>query len=227
VAQARYRARRADPTSARAREPAGFDRFGVIVEVEGWAADAASQRSPGIEAAVERIKTTGVQGQIARLTEAKKTMTPAAFEDLFAGADLVTRALIAAERVTDAVALSRALTELYPASARARLVHGFALAVSGDARGAAQEYAKGKEIYRPPANDPSEKFPQDDERWYYLDQLARTAVEWGHVGEAVPLARTIAELYPATARSRTTYGLALFASGDVQSAAAEYEKALR
>ena len=78
----------------------------------------------------------------------------------------------------------------------------------------------------PPRIDPKERFPEDDENWYYLDQLARTLVEWGYAAQAVPLARAVAELYPAMARAHTTFGLALAASGDSRSAAAAYARAL-
>jgi len=135
-------------------------------------------------------------------------------------------ALITTHRVEDAVKLSRALTEFWPASASVHAFHAFALAVSGDERTAASHYAKAKEVFTPPVRDPNEKFPQDDEHWYYLDQMARTAVELGYVSQAVSLARTAAELYPATARAHTRYGMALAARGDARGAAAAYARAL-
>ena len=83
-----------------------------------------------------------------------------------------------------------------------------------------------KQIFRAPAPDPNERFPQDDETWYYLDQLARTTIEWRHPAEGMALARTVAELYPATARAHTTLGVLLAEMGDAKGAAAAYARAL-
>ena len=118
------------------------------------------------------------------------------------------------------------MTELFTTSHSAHLVHGFALAVAGDNTGAAREYAAGKAVFRAPVADPNEKFPQDDDKWWYLDQLARTTLEWNRAREAVGLARAITELYPGSARAWTTYGQLLAASGDTRGAAAQYAKAL-
>jgi polyisoprenoid-binding protein YceI len=211
----------------KARASTMGDSVDIGLEVEGYYADAASQRSPTIEGALERLKASGVQAQIARLAEVKKTKTAQEFDAYYTGADLIVRALMAEGRVQDAVALSRAMTELFATRHAAHLVHGFALAVSGDYAGATREYAAGKVIFRAPVQDPNEKFPQDDNHWWYLDQLARTAVEWNRASAAVGLARTIAELYPATARAWTTYGQVLAASGDARGAAAQYAKALQ
>lgn len=211
----------------KARAATMGDSVDISLEIEGYSADAASQRSPGVEAALERVKTSGIQSQIDRLAEFKKTKSAEEFDGTLFGADLLVRALIATGRVSDAVALSRAMTELYSTSHSARLIYGFALAVAGDEPGSLREYAKGKAIFRPPAADPNVKFPQVDDFWWYLDQLARTTIEWGRSREAVGLARTIAEIYPGTARAFTTYGLALAASGDSRAAAAQYAKALQ
>lgn len=210
----------------KARQATMGDTVDINLEIEAYMADAQSQRSPGIEAALERVKANGIQSQIDRLKEMKNTRTAEEFAQTIAGPDLLVRALISTGRVPDALTLSSAMTEMYPTHA-ARLVHGFALAMSGDKAGALHEYEKGKEIFRPRVVDPNEKFPQDDESWYYLDQLARTAVEWRHASDAVALARTISEIYPGTARAFTTYGLVLAASGDTRGAAAQYAKALR
>jgi Flp pilus assembly protein TadD len=83
-----------------------------------------------------------------------------------------------------------------------------------------------KQIFQPPVPDPNEKFPQVDENWYYLDQLAQNAMEWGFRAQAVPLARTIADLYPAVARAHTTLGTILAANEDVKGAATAYARAL-
>ena len=203
------------------------DSVEISLEIEGYSADAASQRSPGLEAVLERMKANGVQSQIDRLAGLKKTKSAEEFDAYLVGQDLLVAALISMGRVPDAVTLSRALTELYPASHAVRLVHGFALAVAGDKSGAAREYAKAKELFRPPVRDPNEKFPQVDDNWYYLDQLVQSAIEWGRAKEAVALARTIAEIYPGTARALTTYGLALATAGDARAAAAQYERALQ
>jgi len=209
----------------KARAATMADSVDVSLEIEGWSADARSQRPAPIEAALERIKSGGVQALIDRLKRARAS-DPTNFPRSLTGTDLVVRALIATGRVDDAVALSRAMTEVYPTAPRAWIAHGVALAVSGDSRGAAQQYTKAKEVFRPPVVDPNEKFPQDDDNWYYLDQLVRTLLEWGKPAVAVPVARTVAELYPTTARAHTTLGVALAASGDVNEASAAYAKAL-
>src|SRR4029079_4080239 len=144
----------------------------ISLEVEGWRADAQSQRMPGLEAALERIRVNGVQAQIDRFYEFKRTKTAAEFENFLHGGDLLTRSLLATGRIDDAVKLSRAITELFPQATRAHIVHGLAREMSGDTRSAAQEYAKAKQVFRAPQVDPNEKFPQDDETWFYLDQLA-------------------------------------------------------
>ena len=210
----------------KARAATMADSVDVTLEIEGWSADAQSQRTAGIETAVERVRRDGVQSQIDRLAELKRTKTPSEFDTYLTGGDLVTRALIVAGRQEDAVKLSRGLTELFPAASRAHVVYGAALAISGDSRAAAQEYAKAQAVFRPATVDPNEKFPQDDDNWFYLDQLARTLVEWGYAAQAVPIARAVADMYPATARAQTTLGLALAASGDARSAAGAYAKAL-
>lgn len=209
----------------KARAATMGDSVDISLEIEGYLADAASQRPPGITDAAERLKATGVPAQVARLAELKRTKSVDDFNGTFFGADLLVRALIVSGRIPEAVELSRAMADLYAMHA-ARLVYAFALTTAGDKAGAAHEYAQAKSVFRPPAADPAEKFPQDDEYWYYLDQLARTAVEWGRAKDAVELARTISEIYPRTARAFTTYGLTLAAAGDTRAAAAQYAKAL-
>jgi polyisoprenoid-binding protein YceI len=210
-------------TKARAATMA--DSVDVSLEVEAYRADAASQRSAPIEAALERIRANGVQSQIDRLAEAKRTR-PSEVAALLNGGDFVTRALIATGRIADAVAMARAFAELFPDATRAAAVYGLALSISGDANGAGRQYERMKQIFRPPVVDPAERFPQVDESWYYLDQLAQTAIEWGKAPHAVPLARTLAALYPAIARAHTTLGATLAAAGDAKGAAAAYAKAL-
>jgi polyisoprenoid-binding protein YceI len=202
------------------------DSVDVTFEVEGYSPDAASQRSPGVEAAVERIKTSGVQSQIARLTELKNTKSEQEFAAYFRGTELTVRGLIGACRLPDAVTLSKAMAELFPSLHSAHLINGFVLGISGDARGAAAEYAKGKEVFKPPVRDPDEQFPQDDGNWWFLDNLTRSALEWGYADQAVPLARTLTEIYPQTARAYATFGQVLARSGNTALAAAAFAKAL-
>src|SRR5262249_43547632 len=152
-----------------------------------------------VDLALQRIRANGVTAQLDRLRTARAGKTDAEFEPYFHGGDLIVRGLIVDGRHADAVALSRGLVSLFPRLASACLVHGFSLAVSGDARGAAQQYALAREVFRPPVEDPHEKYKQDDELWYYDDQLVHTALEWGRVPEAVGLARAVADLYPTTA----------------------------
>ena len=122
--------------------------------------------------------------------------------------------------------MSKAITELYPESHTARLINGFALSVNGEKRAGEAEYAKAKQLFRPPVRDPNEKFPQDDDAWWYMDNLARTALDWGYADQAVTLARVLAELYPQTARAHTTYGQTLAFSRHSKEAAAAYARAL-
>ena len=211
----------------KARQATMGDSVDVSIEVEAYSPDAASQRSPRIQQAIDLIASKGVEAQIAQFQELKKTKTPAEFEAYYRAADLVTRGLIASCRVADAVAFSKAITALYPDSYSAHLVNGFALSVGGDKRGAATEYAKAKALYRPPVRDPNEKFPLIDNNWWYPDQLARNAWEWGYLDQGVQLARTLAEMYPTMARAHATYGQMLALSGRTKEAAAAYERALQ
>lgn len=210
----------------KARAATMSDSVDISLEIEGYSADAASQRLGGVEAAVERIRANGVQSQIDRLEELKRTRPAADSAGLVNGADLVTRGLIATGRTADALMLAGAFAELFPSVTRAAAVHALALSISGDARGAAREYERMKQIFRAPVVDPNERFPQDDETWYRLDQLARTTIEWGRAAHGVPLARTIVALYPGTARAHTTLGVLLAETGDAKGAEAAYAKAL-
>jgi Flp pilus assembly protein TadD len=202
------------------------DSVDISLEIEGYSVDATSQRSPGIDGALERIRTAGVQAQITRLGDLRKTLKPEELPGLVNGLDLVVRGLIATGQVKDAVALARAGTDMFPTATRAAAGYALASAIAGDTRTAAREYARMKEIHRPPVPDPNEKFPQVDDNWWYLDQLAGNAVEWGFAAQALPLARVIADLYPGMARAHTTLGTILAANGDPKGAAAAYAKAL-
>jgi tetratricopeptide (TPR) repeat protein len=209
-----------------ARAATMADSVDVTLEIEAYRVDAASQRLPPVESAVERIRAEGVDAYVRRIRERRDTTPAERWGAYFLGPDLVVRALLADGRTADAVTLARALSELFPTLASAHLVLGYALAVSGDPRGAEGAYARGRELFRPTPRDPSEKFPQVDDRWYWLDVLARTAIDEGRAAEAVPLARAIAEMYSGTANAFATYGLALAAAGDVRGADAQYARAL-
>src|SRR5262249_24626607 len=77
------------------------------------------------------------------------------------------------------------------------------------------------------APDPNEKFPQVDDQWYYLDQLARTSLEKGRSAAALGVARLAAELYSDNARALATYGWLLSQNGDAKSAADQFTRALK
>jgi polyisoprenoid-binding protein YceI len=210
----------------RARAATMGDSVDISLEIEGYSPDAASQRAPAVEEWLQRVRTNGVQSQIERVRQAVTTATPAQLAGYENGADLVTRGLIATGQLADAVTFARTVVEMWPTSTRLAAVYGLALSISGDQGRATGEFLRMKQIFRAPVPDPNEKFPQVDENWYYLDQLARTAVEWGFSANALALARVITELYPGTARAHTTLGLLLAANGDAQGAAAAYTKAL-
>ena len=208
----------------KARAATMGDSADISIELEGWASDLQGQRI-AIEPTLERIKTGGVQAVIDRYTNVYRT-TPNVTFGLVNGADFTTRALIGMGKTDDAVKLSKAVVELLPSESRVHIVHGVALAVAGKTQDAMREYAKAKEVFKPVVPDPNEKFPQDDPHWYYLDELARTLVSLNKPAIAVPVARTIAELYPKTARAHTMLGVALAASGDKRAAAEAYARAL-
>lgn len=209
-----------------ARNATVSDSVDVSLEIEGWLADAGSQRPPGIPEALDRIRTGGVAAQLTRWSAARGTKSDEEFAGYFHGGDFVVRALIADGRVPEAVALSRGMIDLFPRLASAYLLHGFALACSGDPNAAAREYARARDVYRPPVEDPNEKYKQVDDFWYYNDQLVRTALEWGRVNEALGLARTLTEIYPSAARAHVTYGLARALAGDTAGARSSYTRAL-
>jgi tetratricopeptide (TPR) repeat protein len=210
----------------KARAATMGDSVEIGLEIEAWRTDAQTMRVPVIVQRLEAIRTQGIRSQRDRLTELRRTTPDSVFGRYLLGGDILTRALIAERRVLDAVLLSGTLTELFPQGVQAWMVRGAALAVSGDARQAATQYARAKEVFRPTPRDPNERWPQDDEGWYYLDQLARLLLELGYSKQAVPVARTVSELYPGIARAHTPYGVALTAAGDATGAAAAYARAL-
>lgn len=201
------------------------DSVDINLEIEGYSTDAQSQRTPGIVAALERIRAGGIQAQINRIDSIQRAV-PNAAAGLVNGGDMVTRALIANGKAQDAVTLSKALAEKFPQEARAHVVYGVALADAGDNRAAAREFDKAKEVFKPIPADPNEKFPQVDETWYYMDQLARTLLEWNKPGIAAAVSRAVADMYPQFARAHTMVGVALAATGDKRGASEEYAHAL-
>jgi tetratricopeptide (TPR) repeat protein len=202
------------------------DSVDISIELEGYSPDAASNRSGRVQQFLDSSRTLGVQWFVDRLVDAKRTRPPAELSGYVTGGDLVARGMLTTGRVADGVKVARALTVLFPQEARAYAVYGVALSVSGDARRAAAQYARMKEVFRPPVVDPNEKFRFIDNNWWYLDQLVRTALEAGWMREAVLLARAAAEMYPTTAQAHATLGLALAAAGDATGAAAAYAQAL-
>lgn len=209
----------------KARAATMGDSVDINLEVEGYSPDAQSQRTPGIVAALERIRLGGVQAQINRIDSIQRAV-PNAAAGLVNGGDLVTRALIATGKTQDALPLSKALVEKFPQEVRAHVIYGVALAYAGDNRSASREFAKAKEVFKPVAPDPNEKFPQVDETWYYMDQLARTLIEWNKVDIAAQVSRAVADMYPGFARAHTMVGVALAATGDKRGAEEEYARAL-
>ncbi|HYV96750.1 MAG TPA: YceI family protein [Gemmatimonadaceae bacterium] len=202
------------------------DTVDISLEIEGWVEDRVAQRPAPIDAALDRIKKEGVDAQIARMRQYKSTASPADFARTFHGTDLVVRALVGDGRTQEAVALAGAITDLYPDLASASLLNGFVQGTSGNASAAAASYARAKQVFRPPARDPNERFPQIDDTWYYADQFTRAAIDMGRARAAVPLARTMTEMYPGAARSFVTLGLALAQTGDTAGARAAYARAL-
>lgn len=211
----------------KARAATMGDSVDVTMEVEGYLPDATSQRSPRVEDWLDSMKAKGVQSQITRFRELIKTKSPAEAAAYLHSAGLVLRGLVADCRLSEAVAFWKGIMELYPNAHEARLVNGFVLTVSGDARGAAAEFAKAKQRFRAPVRDPNEKFPQVDETWWYLDQLALSALEWGYTDQVVPFARALADLYSSTARAHTTYAVALASVKRSAEATAALERALK
>jgi tetratricopeptide (TPR) repeat protein len=201
------------------------DSVDISIELEGYSPDAVSHRTGRIQQFLDSSRTLGVQWFVDRLVNAKRTRPPAEFPGYVTAGELVARGMLTTGRVADGLKVASTLVELFPQEPRPYAIYGLALALSGDARSASAQYARMKQIFRPPALDPNDKLRFEDENWWYLDQLVRTAVEAGWTREAVPLARTLAEMYYANARTQTTLGVALAASGDVSGAAAAYARA--
>jgi tetratricopeptide (TPR) repeat protein len=147
-----------------------------------------------------------------------------ALMDYFSGADLLVRELLE-EDPAAALQLAGAWPALFKGS-RAYAVYAHALAVTGDTLGAAKQYAEARRLFKRKAPDPSEKFPQDDPEWYWLDNLVRVSLERGHIAAAGGLARHAAEMFPDIARAHATYGWALALAGNRKAAAQQFAEAL-
>jgi polyisoprenoid-binding protein YceI len=209
-----------------ARNATVSDSVDISVEIEAYLPDAESQRTARVIDAAAKVRAEGPDALIKQLAAARGSKSDAQFAPYLTGGDMVVRELIAGGHAPDAVALARALTGLFPQLSNAYLVYGFALAASGDAAAAAKQYARARELFHPPVDDPAVKFKQVDDSWYYNDQRVRTAIEWGRVNEALGLARVLSELYETTARAHVTYGLARAIAGDADGARASYRRAL-
>lgn len=209
----------------KARQALMADSVDISIELEGYSPDAVSERSARVQSFLDSSRTLGVQWFVDRLADVKRNR-PAEVAAYTMGGYLVARGMLTTNRVADAVKVGSALTELFPQEPAPYAVYGLALAMSGDARAAARQYGRMKEVFRPPVVDPNEKYRFEDSNWWYLDQLVRIAIASGWVREAMPLAHVLAEMYAANARSQTTLGVALAASGDFSGAAAAYAKAL-
>jgi polyisoprenoid-binding protein YceI len=210
------------------------DTVSISLEVEGWWADPASERSAAIDAALARIKNGGIQSQITRLQQARdsahrgRTLAGApgpAWPAYYRGADLTLRALIADGRAADAVALGGAMVSLFD-NWQSFVVHGYALAVAGNDREAVAEFARAKTRYSPPPPS-NEKFKQDDEEWWWLNQLALNGLARGQQRPALQLARLLTELYPTQPRAFVTLGRVLLANGDERASGDAFAEALR
>jgi polyisoprenoid-binding protein YceI len=207
-----------------ARQATMADTVDISLEVEGWWADAASQRAPALPA-LQRVKTLGVQAQLDTVKRRLSAVPDSVLMDYFSGADLLVRELLE-EDPAKALQLARAWPALFKGS-RAHAVYAHALAVTGDTLGAAQQYAEAKRLFKRKAPDPGEKFPQDDPEWYWLDNLVRVSLERGHIAAAGGLARHSAEMFPDNARAHATYGWALALAGERKAAAAQFAQALQ
>jgi polyisoprenoid-binding protein YceI/predicted negative regulator of RcsB-dependent stress response len=211
---------------SKARAATMADSVDVSIEIEGYLQDDVSQRTPNILGAAERMKQLGVDAYLGRLKSIKDTSSASSWSVILGGQDLVARALLAQNRLPEALAFTKGIAEMWPSMTRAHIVRGYALARSGDARGAAAEYARAKEVAVPDVQE-DPRFPQLPDVWYWIDVLVRGAIEQGHNREALQLARVNADLYPKLSNAHTTLGLALAMNGDRAGATEAYAAALR
>jgi polyisoprenoid-binding protein YceI/Flp pilus assembly protein TadD len=201
------------------------DSVDMNIEIEGWNSDAASQRLPQIVAAIERIKTQGLDVQLDRFKAQIAGKPDSVLTDYLAGPDYLVRQLLEEDRPR-ALELAKQLPALYKGS-RAYAVYGHALAVAGDSAGAARQYAQAKRLFKRKVSDPNDPYALIDSDWYYLDELARTSIERGHIAAALGISRLAAELFPDMARGIATYGWALHLAGNDAAASEQFARALK
>ncbi len=211
----------------KARNATMADSVDIGLEIEAYYADAESHRPAGIVAAAERIRTSGVDAYLTQL-RARKTTAPAAdWPNAFRGQDFVVRTLIGDDRISDAARLAGALPELFSDNPSAYVIAGYTQLLGRDSAGAAARFTKARDVFRPRPDDPNEKFKQIDDNWYYLDQLVRRSLEWGHLREGAALAKAVTELYPGMAGAYVSYGYALSLTGQKSAAADAFARALQ
>lgn len=210
------------------------DSVSVSLELEGWLPDAESERSAGVDAAIARIKSSGMQAQIDRLRQARDSAQRGrtlagkpgpAWPAYYRGLDLSVRGLIAQGDLADAVTLANVLTTLFD-SWPSYVLQGYALGVAGEQQQSEAALARAKARFAPPPPS-TEKFKQDDEDWWYLNQLVLTGIERGHRQPSIAVARLLTELYPSFARAYVTLGRALAADGERRAASTAFTTALR
>jgi len=216
-----------------ARSATMGDSVSISLELEGWLPDAESERSASVDAAIARIKSGGMQAQIDRLRQARDSAQRGrtlagnpgpAWPAYYRGLDLTVRGLIAQGSVSEAVTLANQLTTLFD-SWPSYALQGYTLAVAGEQSQSAAALARAKTRYTPPPPS-TDKFKQDDEDWWYLNQLVLTGIERGHRQPAIAVARLLTNLYPSFARAHVTLGRALAASGERSAASAAFTTAL-
>jgi len=216
-----------EPWLNAARRATISDSVTVSFEVEAWRNDVIGQRPAPTQQALERIATSGIGAQLAFMRARLDTAPPANRERYLVGQEYLVRSLIWTGRTRDAVSLAKAMTEWFPAAPVAELSLTFALAAAGDARGADAAAARAQEKFNraPPfVTDP--EFPQWDPRWYYMDELIRTALEMGHTAAALRLARAVALMFPNWQRAHARLGQALAAAGKRAEAEQSFAKAI-
>ena len=209
----------------KARSATMSDSVSIDLEVEAWRSDATTLRYASIEGALQRIRANGLPAYIRRGDSLSKSMSATDWAGAYRGQEWVARGLLGSGDTRGAVTLTQSLTEWFPAVPSAYAMRGLVLAATGDSLGASRQYARAKQTFVPPVRDPNEPFPQDDENWYYLDHLVKSAIEWKLTTQAAPLAQLVAELYPNIARAQATLGHALVISGQTQQAAVALERA--